>query len=205
MAKNVKLSDIGILFRSVRSSTSRCIEPLLEKLTAENIDYQINTSDLLEQPEIKSILTLFYHLVSDDDPHKYFFNSWEADWLNLKAYADQILFELSDETKDILYKLQDKFEDEVVKTENEVWLRDHKRGGMDTFKKVLGRPEEMKIEIFNTVTRPVLTNENLIEYGITNSDDLEFFRRLNEFKDSLYSEDVKFYERPTVSEVYLKL
>jgi DNA helicase-2/ATP-dependent DNA helicase PcrA len=70
---------------------------------------------------------------------------------------------------------------------------------------VKNRPEEMLIEIFNTVTRPVLANENLIEYGITNPDDLEFFRRLNEFKDSLYSENVKFYERPTVSEVYLKL
>ena len=160
----------------------------------------------MEQPEIKSILTLFYHLVSDDDPHKYFFNSWETDWLNLRAYADQVLFELSDETKDILYRLQDEFEDEVVKTENEVWLRDHKKGGMKSFKSVVdNRLEEMKIEIFNTVTRPVLTNENLLEYGITNTDDLEFFRRLNEFKDSLYSEDVKYYERPTVSEVYLKL
>lgn len=204
--KGVKLSDIGILFRSVRSSTSRCIEQLLNKLTEENIDYQINTSDLLEQPEIKSILTIFYHLVSDDDPHKYFFNSWETDWLNLKAYADQVLFELSDETKDILYRLQDEFEDKVVKTENEIWLRDHNKGGMKTFKSVVdNRPEEMKIEIFNTVTRPVLTNENLLEYGITNTDDLEFFRRLNEFKDSLYSEEVKYYERPTVSEVYLKL
>jgi DNA helicase-2/ATP-dependent DNA helicase PcrA len=204
--KGVKLSDIGILFRSIRPSTSRCIEQLLTKLEEEKIDFQINTNDLMEQPEIKSILILFYHLVCDDDPHKHFFNSWETDWLNLKAYADQVLFELSDETKEILYNLQDEFEAEVVKTENEVWLKDHKRGGMDTFQKVVkNRPEEMLIEIFNTVTRPVLANENLIEYGITNPDDLEFFRRLNEFKDSLYSENVKFYERPTVSEVYLKL
>ena len=35
------------------------------------------------------------------------------------------------------------------------------------------------------VTRPVLTNDNLIEYGIENEDDLEFFRKLNEFKKSL--------------------
>ena len=204
--KDVKLSDIGILFRSIRPSTSRCIGPLLEKLSEAGIDYQINTNDLLEQEEIKSILTLFYHLVSDDDSHKYFFNKWETDWLNLKAYADQVLFELSDETKEILYNLQNEFENEVVKTENEIWLRDHKKGGMDTFKKVVdSRPEEMLIEIFNTVTRPVLSNENLIEYGITNPDDLEFFRKLNEFKDSLYAEDVKFYERPTVLEVYLKL
>ena len=199
------LSDIGILFRSIGDSTSRCIGPLLENLETAGINFHVNTANLIEQSEIKSILTLFYHLVADDDPHKHFFNKWEKDWLNLKAYADQILFELSEETKEILYNLQDKFEEEVVKTENEVWLRDHKKGGMKSFKKVLGRPEEMLTEIFSTVTRPVLANENLIEYGITNKDDLEFFRRLNEFKDSLYSEDVKFYERPTVSEVYLKL
>lgn len=200
-----KLSDIGILFRSIKDSTSRCIGPLLENLESAGINFHVNTANLIEQPEIKSILTLFYHLVADDDPHKHFFNKWEQDWLNLKAYADQILFELSDETKKILYVLQDKFEKEVVKTENEIWLRDHKKGGMSSFKKVLSRPEEMLIEIFEKVTRPVLSNENLVEYGITNPDDLEFFRRLNEFKDSLYSEEVKFYERPTVSEVYLKL
>ena len=201
------LSDIGILFRSLKSSNSRCIASLLEKLDEADINYQIRgLSNLAEQSEIRSALTLFHHLVSDDDPHKYFFNRWEADWLNLKAYADQILFNLSDETKEILYNLQDKFEDEAVKTENIVWREfGHKRGGVDSFPKLLKRDEEIRIEVFNRVTRPVLVNENLIEYGITNPDDLEFFKRLNELKDSLYSEDIKFYERPTVSEVYLKL
>ena len=200
-----RLSDIGILFRSVKSSSSRCIGPLLEKLEENDIDVEINTNDLLEKDEIKSVLTLFYHLVSDDNPHKTFFNRWEKDWLNLRAYADQILFKLSDETKKILYDLQDNFEDEVVNAENSIWLRDHKSGGKKTFAKVLERPEEMLIEIFDSVTRPVLANENLLEYGITNEDDLEFFRKLNELKDSLYAADVKYYERPTVSEVYLKL
>ena len=201
-----KLSDIGILLRSIKDSTSRCIGDLITNLDEEGIDFQVNKNDLFEKSEIKSVLTLFYHLVSDDDPHKYFFNKWEIDWLNLKAYADQILFNLSDETRQILYNLQDEFEAEVVKTENEIWLRDHKSGGKKSFEKVVtDRPEEMLIEIFSKVTRPVLTNENLIEYGITNPDDLEFFTKLNEFKDSLYSEDVKFYQRPTVSEVYLKL
>ncbi|MBQ9025631.1 MAG: ATP-dependent helicase [Methanobrevibacter sp.] len=201
------LSDIGILFRSLNTSTSRCIGSLLEKLDEADINYQIRgLSNLVEQPEIKSVLTLFYHLISDDDPHKHFFNRWEADWLNLKAYADQILFNLSDETKEILYELQDKFEQQAIETENIVWKEfGHKKGGVDTFAKLLKRDEDIKIEVFNRVTRPVLVNENLIEYGITNPDDLEFFRRLNELKDSLYSEDVKFYERPTVSEVYLKL
>ena len=200
------LSDIGILFRSLNKSSSRCIEGLLEKLEENDISYQIRgLSDLVEQAEIKSVLTLFFHLISDDNPHKYFFNRWEKDWLNLKAYADQILFDLSDETKKILYNLQDKFEEDVVKAENEIWLRDHKKGGKKSFAKVFDRDEEMLVEIFDNVKRPVLANENLIEYGITNKDDLEFFRKLNELKDSLYAENVKFYDRPTVSEVYLKL
>ena len=69
-----KLSDIGILFRSIKDSSSRCIGYLLEDLNSAGINYQISTADLIEQPEIKSVLTLFYHLVSDDDPHKHFFN-----------------------------------------------------------------------------------------------------------------------------------
>ena len=201
-----KLSDIGILMRSVNPSSSRCIEPLLTLLDENNINFQISgLSNLLEKDEVKSVLTLFFHLVADDDPHRSFFNRWEAGWLNLRAYADQILFKLSDETKEILYALQDKFEAEVVETENRLWLEDHKKGGMNTFAKVLGRDEELKVRIFESVERPVLSNENLLDYGITNPDDLEFFRRLNQFKDELYAEDVKFYERPTVLEVYLKL
>lgn len=200
-----RYSDIGILFRSVKQSSSRCIGPLLERLDEEGIPFQVRANNLIERPEIRSVLTLFYHLVSDDDPHKYFFNRWEKNWLNLKAYADQILFKLSDETCEVLYELQDKFEDQVVRKENEIWLRTHKSGGKTSFDKVFERDEETLIEIFESVKRPVLVNENLIEYGITDPDDVEFFRRLNEFKDSLYSEDIKFYERPTVSEVYLKL
>ena len=201
-----KLSDIGLLFRSVKTSSSRCVGSLIELLDDAGINFQISgLNDLIKQDEIKSILTLFYHLVSDDDPHKHFFNRWERDWLNLKAYADQILFDLSDETKKILYSLQDNFETEAIRLENEIWLRDHKSGGKRSFDKIFDRNEEMLIEIFSNVERPVLTNEKLIKYGITNKDDLNFFKRLNEFKDSLYTEDVKFYERPTVSQVYLKL
>ena len=201
-----KLSDIGILFRSLNKSSSRCIDILLEKLDEAEINYQIRgLNNLAEQSEIRSVLTLFYHLVSDDDSHKHFFNRWEADWLNLRAYADQILFKLSDETREILYNLQDKFEKEVVKTENEIWRELGRRGGKKSFKTVLQREEEILTEVFNRVTRPVLVNENLIEYGITDERDLEFFKKLNDLKNSLYAEDVKFYERPTVSEVYLKL
>ncbi|WP_298502664.1 ATP-dependent DNA helicase [uncultured Methanobrevibacter sp.] len=202
-----KLSDIGILLRSVKASSSRCIEPLMELLSENNINFQVTgLSNLIDSEEIKSVLTLFYHLVADDDPHKYFFNRWEADWLNLKAYADQILFDLSDETKEILYNLQDKFERDAVATENIVWREfGHKRGGAKTFAGVLKREEEIRIEVFKRIERPVLLNENLIEYGITNPDDLEFFKKLNQFKDELYAEGVKFYERPTVLEVYLKL
>ena len=53
----------------------------------------------------------------------------------------------------------------------------------------------MLIEIFDSVTRLVLLNENLFEYGITNEVDLVFFRKLYELKDSLYAENVKYYER----------
>ena len=204
--KNVKPSDIGILLRSVKPSASRCIGLLMELLDENEIDYQIiGLSNLIEKDEIKSILTLFFYLIDDNDPHKHFYNRWEKDWLNLKAFADQILFPLTDETKEILYSLQDEFEAEIVKTENAFWLEDHKSGGIRAFDKLFKRDEELVNRVLDAVERPVLVNENLIEYGITDPDDLEFFTKLNLFKDELYDEDVKFYERPTVFDVYLKL
>ena len=122
-------SEIGILARSV-TSENNCINPLIEKLKENNIPYQVKgRSDLLEIDEIKSILTLLYYIIQDDDEHSPIFNGWELDWLNLKAFTgenfNQTLVNLSDETKDILNSVHDNFEAEVIATEKEVYFRCH--------------------------------------------------------------------------------
>ena len=44
-----KLSDIGILLRSIKDSTSRCIGDLITNLDEEGIDFQVNKNDLFEK------------------------------------------------------------------------------------------------------------------------------------------------------------
>ncbi|MCQ2971658.1 MAG: ATP-dependent helicase [archaeon] len=203
-------ADIGILSRSVKGS-SRCIKYLIELLEENDISYQIKgLNDLIKKDEIKSILTLLFHLVSDDDPESYMMNKWQLDWLNLKAYTganfNQILFELSDETKTILNNIQDEFEKNVLETEKIVYNEfTNKKSRIKKFTGVFKRDDEILEEIFKRVEKPILSDENLNKYGITNQNDLMFFKRLNELKYKCISDDVKFFDRPTISNVYLEL
>jgi len=201
-------SDIGILLRSV--VTSSCLNKLTVLFDENDISYQVRgLADLIDQDEIKSVLTLMHHLVYVDDPDSTFVPVLAADWLDLKAYTgenfNQVLFDLSDETKEILNRVQDDFEALVVRTENEVWKEMGKRGGKKKYIKVFERDDDVLEEIFSRIPKPSLSNENLIKYGVTNEDDLEFFKKLNAYRDEIFSQDVKFYERPTVSEVFVKL
>ena len=57
--------------------------------------------------------------------------------------------------------------------------------------------------MFSRIKKPILSDENLIEYGITDENDLEFFHKLNDLKRRVNSES--YYDRPTISEVYFEL
>ena len=205
----MNLSDIGILLRSVTSSSS-CFNTLAELLEENGISYQVRgTGDLKDNEELKYVLTLMYHLIQDDDPYYTFVPGDTAEWLNLKTLTgandgNKVLFELSDETKEILNKLQDDFEKEVIAmdkigcSENEGW-----GNGIKKYKGIFTKLKKRQKEVFSRVKKPILSNENLIEYGITNERDLEFFHALNELKARVNAE--KYYDRPTISEVYFEL
>ena len=114
----MNLSDIGILSRSLKASTS-CFNTLIELLEKNNINYNIRgADDLKDNDELKYVLTLMYHLIQEDDPYYTVVPGDVATWLNLKtltgANDNKVLFELSDDTKKILNDLQDKFEKEVI-------------------------------------------------------------------------------------------
>ena len=209
-------SDIGILARSVRGGKFRDLIGLLDEhnLThpeSEKIPYNIKgLSNILKQDEIKSILTLMYHLVQDENPHNHIMDRWTSNWLNLKAYTganfNQVLFDLSDDTKEILNRLQDDFEQKVQDIEKEVYYElTEEKSRLRSFSGVFNRDEEIIVEIFNRLERPVLTDENLKRYGVTDKEDLEFFRKLNNLKRKVSSDEVEFYNRPTVSDVYFEL
>lgn len=204
----MKLSDIGILLRSVKSSSS-CFKTLSELLDKNNINYQVRgTGDLADNEDLKYILTLMYHLIQDDDPYYTFVPRDTSDWLNLKtltgANENKPLFELSDDTKAILNSLQDEFEqnvidmDKTVCSQNEGWGR-----GIKKFSGIFSKSKERQEEVFSRVKKPILSDENLTKYDITNQRDLEFFHTLNDLKKRVNAE--MYYDRPTISEVYFEL
>ena len=206
--KRMKLSDIGILLRSVKSSSS-CLNTLTELLEKNCIPYQVRgTGDLNDSEDLKYLLTLMYHLIQEDDAYYTFVPGDSAEWLNLKtltgANDNKVLFDLSGETKDILNNMWDKFEkdvvemDKIVCSENEGWGR-----GIKKYKGIFTKLQKRQREVFSRVEKPILSDENLKKYGISNENDLEFFRKLNELKAEVNAE--KYYDRPVISEVYFEL
>ena len=203
-------NDIGVLVRSVKGAKN-CVDPLIEKLEEAKIPYQVKgRSDLLERAEVKSILTLINHIIYDEDTKGHIFTSWEKDWLNLKAFTGknfpQVLVNLSDETKEILNNKQDEFEQEVIDTEKVVYKEiTGKTSRVKVFSGVLKRDDEILIEIFKRVERPVPTNDNLYKWGVRNTEDLTFFFLLNEIRDKYLNEDIDWDEKPTILEIFLKI
>ena len=206
--EQMNLSDIGILLRSVKSSSS-CFNTLVELLEENNIKYQVRgTGDLADSEELKYVLTLMYHLIQDDDPYYTFVPSDSADWLNLKtltgANENKVLFDLSDTTKEILNNLWDKFEkdiidvDKIVCSENKGW-----GNGIKKYKGIFTKLKKRQNEVFSRIKKPILSNENLIKYGVSDENDLEFFHKLNDLKLKVNSEN--YFNRPTISEVYFEL
>lgn len=203
-------NDIGILVRSVKGAKN-CVDPLIEKLEEAKIPYQVKgRSDLLDRPEVKSFLTLINHIIYDEDNKGHIFTSWEKEWLTLKAFTGesfpQVLVNLSDETKSILNDVQDKFEQKVIDTEKVVYKEiTGKTSRVQKFSGVLKRDDEILIEIFNRVDRPVPTNENLMKWGVKNQEDLTFFYLLNNIRDEYLDEDKDFDDRDTILNIFLKV
>ena len=188
-------SDIAILSRSIKDSFTK---EILATFDEENIPYEIRgNQDLLEKNEIKSILTLFYYLVQDDDsPH--ITNSWEKDWLNLDAYASKTInslkyFKLSDETRVILSLKEEKYREELLLVAKEVQKEFTGKSRVRSFNGVFKLDEELLIEIFQRVEKPILSfmdTEELKAMGIRNKNDLAFFKDLYDLKQLIISRTI---------------
>lgn len=196
-------NEIAILTRSVKTPTVSNLVKLFDK---NNIPvYVEGRNDLLYNDEVKSILTLLFHLVRNNDPHYPVTLKWE-EWLNLKAYTGEIfeqkLFNLSDKTKSILNSIQDEFEQLVIDTRNEI---DPQPRRFREFYKACKGSDEILTELFSRVERPILTDENVLEYGITDEEDIDFFRKINHLRDQIHSDDLDYNDKPNILEVYMKL
>ena len=173
-------NEIAILYRSKYNKSAKELIWLFNK---NNMPYNVrDIPNLINKPVIKSILTLIYHLIHDEIPHNDKLEKWESVWLNLKAYTgenfNQVLFYLSDETKNILNTLQETFEKKTNENQNE------------NLRRLLNNKlTDSSTELCKKVEKPILTDVNLIKYGVTNKDDLDFFRRLNKLKKYISSKN----------------
>ena len=223
--KIANYSDVGILFRAI--SGGKALK-LSESLESQDIPYDIvGNEDLLEQAEVKVLLLMIYYLIESDDK-PYIINRWSgkgADWLNIYGFASKDsdlnkYFGFSKKTRDILIKLEDDFRDNLLSTEKEVYKEitggtSRTRtyfGIFDKYKKQKDLKETCFNEMFTRVKKPYLhklTVDDLKEIGIDDEHDLNFFKQLNDLRESLENEwsdeTISYSDRTTLLDVFYKL
>ena len=194
-------SDVAILYRSIVSNKN--IPFLIDEFKKNDISYHISgTEDLIESDEVKSILTLFYYIARKLD-HSYGMSNLEKEWLNLRAFCGIDFIpkfrKLSVETKRYLMELQENFENDVLKTENEVYFElTGKKSRKKKFNGVFTRNEDVLIEIFKRVNKPVVDLDLIEDTG-----DREFFTELEKLRENVFSSDEE--DKLTILEVYYEL
>lgn len=194
-------SDVAILYRSIVSNKN--IPFLIDEFKNNDISYHISgTEDLIESDEVKSILTLFYYIARKLD-HSYGMSNLEKEWLNLRAFCGIDFIpkfrKLSVETKRYLMELQENFENDVLKTEKEVYFElTGKKSRKKKFNGVFTRNEDVLIEIFERVNKPVVDLDLIEDAG-----DREFFTELEKLRENVFSSDEE--DKLTILEVYYEL
>lgn len=194
-------SDVAILYRSIVSNKN--IPFLIDEFKKNDISYHISgTEDLIESDEVKSILTLFYYIARKLD-HSYGMSNLEKEWLNLRAFCGIDFIpkfrKLSVETKRYLMELQENFENDVLKTEKEVYFElTGKKSRKKKFNGVFTRNEDVLIEIFKRVNKPVVDLDLIEDAG-----DREFFTELEKLRENVFSSDDE--DKLTILEVYYEL
>ena len=183
-------SDVAVLFRMNKS-----VEKLIKPLEYWEIPYILkDNKDFIKQNEVRAILTLFWYLMPYE---KYKLNHLGDDFLNLYGFTDvkyisSDIFKLSKDTMDVLANLQKNFESKLVKSANMNILEHTHNYPNLTYKQVFNINESRKKEIFEgieTYDIALLDKDGLIDLGITNENDLDFFLRLKDLKSKIWNED----------------
>lgn len=221
--KIANYSDVGILFRAIRGGKALKLSQSLEKC---DIPYDIiGNEDLLEQAEVKVILLMIYYLIESDDK-PYIMNKWSgkgADWLNIYGFASKNFnlnkyFGFSENTINILIKIENDFRNNIISIEKEVYKEitgktSRVRSYFGVFDKYNKQKELKEIcfnEIFRRVNKPYLykfTVDDLKGMGIDNEHDLNFFKKLYDLRNSLENEriDKSITDKTTLLEVFYEL
>ncbi|WP_299523521.1 ATP-dependent DNA helicase [uncultured Methanobrevibacter sp.] len=193
--------DVAILYRSI--SSNKNIPILIEEFKRNNIPYSISgTDDLIESDEVKSVLTLFYYITRKID-HSYGMSRLEREWMNFRAFCGYDFkpkfLNLSNDTKEYLAELQDNYEETILEKEKEIYEKfTGKKSRIKKLNGVFNRDEDILIEIFKNINKPVV-DLNLIK----NKRDKEFFDKLENLRENIFKEDDE--NKLTILEVYYEL
>ncbi|WP_407394219.1 ATP-dependent helicase [Methanobrevibacter sp.] len=194
--KGLEYSDIAVLYRKHYNKT---IPLLVDLLNGEDIDFTIRgQADLKDQDEVKSLLTLLWYITRRCDK-RYISSADELKELNLKAFCGEnfepAFWALADETKEYLKNLQESFQAELLRVENEARATQGK--GKVRAVHNIKKNEDMDtlIEIFSQVEKPVVDLD-----AIENENDGKFFSDLENLRKEIDCE-----EPPTILEVYYRL
>ena len=198
-------NDFLILSRKAKSRTLK----LINELNKNNIPFNAKgVGNLKDRDEIKSIITMIHFIVqSDEDGEVPIRSRFEKDWLNIKAFTgekfNQKLCNLSDETKAILSNIQEEYENEVISVAYTV-QENHGVSKRKKFNTILdNNTSEVLSEIFENIQKPKITLDFLKSKGVTNEDDLEFFKKLNDLRDEYQNKD--FDDRDNILTFYYKI
>ena len=178
--RNLNYEDIAVLSRSVKTGS---IKNLVNALESMEIPCQIKGfNDLEEKDEIQSLLFLFNYLIEDEREISVFAP------LDIRGFIgcefEQVFVDLSDETREIICKEWCKFEQKAIEIDDIMRKEIPNSRHQNSISKIYDKREDIYLKKLGSfIERPILSNENLKEYGITNEDDLEFFRKLNALKE----------------------
>lgn len=179
-------SDVAVLFR--RNSS---VENLIKPLVANGIEYHLKeNNDFLEQNEVRAMLTLFWYVMPYN---KYELNHLGDDFLNLYGFTNEKyhsgdIFKLSNETMELLKNIQYNYEEKVKREAKSVYSFEKSKLINFDYNQVFDLEDEIKQKIFeniNTFDIADLDKNALINFGITNEYDLDFFLKLRDIKIKL--------------------
>ncbi len=198
-------SDVAVLFR-----TNKSVERLIKPFEYRDIPYILkDNKDYLMQNEVRAVLTMFWYLMPYN---RYELNHLGDDFLNLYGFTDvkyksSDIFRLSKDTMDLLAKIQSEYEDKLVKIFNKHYTRLTGNFTHYGYKDIFERSEEKQKELFRDIKTfdiGLLDKEGLLQLGIRNENDLEFFLKLNNLKAKLW-ENNPFGEKMDTLKLFYKL
>ena len=183
-------SDVAVLFRRNKS-----VDNLIDPLEEREIGYYLKeNNDFLDQNEVKALLTLFWYVM----PYrKCELNHLGDEFLNLygftnEKYDSNEIFRLSESTMDLLKQTQFNFENNLKKRARIIYSSKRNKQINIKYEDVFNLEEEIKKEIFDEIKMVDIADfdkNGLIEFGITNEDDLKFFLKLRNIKIRLFEDD----------------